>query len=149
MIADVIRNPRFSYFFSFMLGVGLIVIILHKDCNSNSELCQRYKSPNLLEVKDSIYIIGSDCYKFKDVQVKCPVDNKNLVEPFNNASSVVYGRQDSLNLAEPFRVVENNPYGRSYSPNKIEPFEPLNYSHEQNENIIENFKGEFNSRNAN
>ena len=122
MIADVIRNPRFSYFFSFMLGVGLVVIILHKDCNSNSKLCQRYKSPSLAEIKDSIYIIGTDCYKFKDVQIKCPTDTSNLVEPF--------------------KIIEKNPYDRQDSSNITQSFNSL----KQTENIIETFKSEFNSR---
>jgi hypothetical protein len=81
MIADIIRNPRFSYFFNFIIGVGIMVIIFHRDCNSNSALCQKLKAPSISEIKDSIYIIGTDCYKFKDIQVKCPNDG-NLVEAY-------------------------------------------------------------------
>jgi hypothetical protein len=81
MIADVIRNPRFSYFFSFIIGVGIMVIIFHRDCTSNSLLCQKLKAPSISEIKDAIYIIGTDCYKFKDVQVKCS-DDGNLIEAY-------------------------------------------------------------------
>jgi hypothetical protein len=86
MLADAIRNPRFSYFFSFMLGVGVMVIIFHKECKEGDSKCTKNKAPSIEEVKDSIYVIGSSCYKFKDTQIKCP-DDGNIVESFKQEFS--------------------------------------------------------------
>jgi len=82
MLADAIRNPRFTYFFSFMLGVGLMVIIFHQDCKDGDSKCTKNKAPPVKDIEESIYIVGQDCYKFKEIQVKCPENNGNLVESF-------------------------------------------------------------------
>jgi hypothetical protein len=69
-----------------MLGVGLMVIIFHKDCKEGDSKCTKNKSPPITEVNDSIYVIGDSCYKFKDAQVKCPEDG-NVVESFKQEFS--------------------------------------------------------------
>ena len=84
MLADVMRNPKFGYVFSFLIGVGLIIIVLGKDCTpqgDGSKSCRIMKAPAPEEVKKATYLIGSDCYKFKTITVKCP-QNETVVESF-------------------------------------------------------------------
>jgi hypothetical protein len=81
MLADVMRNPKFGHIFSFILGVGLIVVVLHQDCKEgNAAGCKRMKAPSPGEVQDAVYNIGGDCYKFKTKQVACPA--KDVIESF-------------------------------------------------------------------
>ncbi len=79
MLADVMRNPKFGFVFSFLLGVGLAVIVLQKDCKTNA--CKVTKAPSPKDIEEQIYIIGSDCYKFFPKQTKCP-DKGEVIESF-------------------------------------------------------------------
>jgi hypothetical protein len=80
MLADVMRNPKFGYMFSFLIGIGLAVIVLQRDCKSGGG-CKVTKAPVPKDVADQTYIIGSDCYKFSTRQVKCP-DVGEVIESF-------------------------------------------------------------------
>jgi hypothetical protein len=81
------RNPKFGYVFSFLLGVGLIVIVMHRDCTGADSLgqsaksCRVAKAPAPAEVMAATYIIDSDCYKFKTAQIACP-SGGDVVESF-------------------------------------------------------------------
>jgi hypothetical protein len=79
MLADVMRNPKFGYVFSFLLGVGLMVIVMHRECKDGS--CKKSKAPVPGEVTDTVYMIESDCYKFKTKQVHCPSEGE-VIESF-------------------------------------------------------------------
>ena len=79
MLADVMRNPKFGFVFSFILGVGLAVIVFQANCRAGE--CKVTKAPSPKDVEDQIYIIGSDCYKFSPKQMKCP-DNGDIIESF-------------------------------------------------------------------
>jgi hypothetical protein len=83
MLADVLRNPKFGFVFSFILGVGMTVILMHRECKGDagdSRGCKRMKAPVPSEVQENTYIIGMDCYKFKTKQVTCPA--ADVIESF-------------------------------------------------------------------
>ena len=79
MIVDAIKNPLFGSLVSFMLGLA-IVLIIAPICHGKE--CMVVKAPPIHEVRDSIYHIGSKCYKFETVQLDCPA--QGVVEAFEN-----------------------------------------------------------------
>lgn len=83
MLADVMRNQKFGYVFSFFIGIGLAVMVLQKDCKSGGTGCKTLKAPNPKDIAEYTYIIGSDCYKFSPRQVKCP-EKGDVIESFKH-----------------------------------------------------------------
>jgi hypothetical protein len=79
MIIDAIKNPLFGSLVSFMLGLA-IVLIIAPICHGKE--CMIVKAPPIHEVRDSIYHIGTKCYKFETVQLDCPA--QGVVEAFEN-----------------------------------------------------------------
>jgi hypothetical protein len=79
MIVDAIKNPLFGSLVSFMLGLA-IVLIIAPICHGKE--CMIVKAPPIHEVRDSIYHIGTKCYKFETVQLDCPA--QGVVEAFEN-----------------------------------------------------------------
>jgi len=79
MIIDAIKGPLFRILVSFMLGVA-IVMVVSPICRGSS--CMIIKAPPLHEVKDTVYHIGSKCYKFTPVGMDCPASG--VVEAFEN-----------------------------------------------------------------
>jgi hypothetical protein len=79
MIVDAIKNPMFGMMVSFMLGLA-IVLIIAPICHGKE--CMIVKAPPIHEVRDSIYHIGTKCYKFETVQLDCPA--QGVVEAFEN-----------------------------------------------------------------
>lgn len=79
MIIDAIKNPLFGSLVSFMFGLA-IVLIIAPICHGKE--CMIVKAPPIHEVRDSIYHIGSKCYKFETVQLDCPA--QGVVEAFEN-----------------------------------------------------------------
>lgn len=75
----VIKNPLFGSLVSFMLGLA-IVLIIAPICHGKE--CMIVKAPPIHEVRDSIYHIGTKCYKFETVQLDCPA--QGVVEAFEN-----------------------------------------------------------------
>lgn len=79
MIIDALKKPVFGMAISFMLGVA-IVMILSPICHGKS--CMLVKAPPLHEIKESVYQIGSKCYKFDAVGMDCPASG--AIEAFEN-----------------------------------------------------------------
>ena len=79
MIIDAIKNPLFGSLVSFMLGLA-IVLIIAPICHGKE--CMIVKAPPIHEVRDSIYHIGTKCYKFETLQLDCPA--QGVVEAFEN-----------------------------------------------------------------
>jgi hypothetical protein len=79
MMIGVIKNPLFGSLVSFMLGLA-IVLIIAPICHGKE--CMIVKAPPIHEVRDSIYHIGTKCYKFETVQLDCPA--QGVVEAFEN-----------------------------------------------------------------
>jgi hypothetical protein len=79
MMIGIIKNPLFGSLVSFMLGLA-IVLIIAPICHGKE--CMIVKAPPINEVRDSIYHIGTKCYKFETVQLDCPA--QGVVEAFEN-----------------------------------------------------------------
>ena len=77
MLIDILKDKRFNYVFSFLMGIFLC-ILARPICKGES--CFSLKSPPITEIKESAYKIGDTCYKFVPKEVKCPVSG--VVEPF-------------------------------------------------------------------
>jgi hypothetical protein len=83
MLSDYIRNPKFGYLFSFIMGVGLIVI-LGGDTNCKGDECKRIKAPPAGEVKDAVFRLKDKCYKFQTTTSECA---GNIVEAFKGSAA--------------------------------------------------------------
>jgi len=79
MIIDAIKGPLFGSIVSFMLGVA-IVMVVSPICHGPS--CMIIRAPPIHEVKNTVYHIGSKCYKFTPVGMDCP--ESGIVEAFEN-----------------------------------------------------------------
>lgn len=77
MLTDYIRNPKFGYLFSFILGVGVIVIVSGSGCVG--EACMRYKAPPANDINGAVYKFKDKCYSFKTATTGCM---GNIVEAF-------------------------------------------------------------------
>lgn len=64
---------------SFLFGIALIVV-LAPICRGKD--CIIVKAPPVHEIKESIYQIGSKCYKFDTVLLDCPASG--VIEAFEN-----------------------------------------------------------------
>ena len=80
MLIDYIRNPKFGYLFSFIVGVGLIVVISGNGCVGDA--CVRYKAPPVADVNDAVYKFKNKCFKFKTDTTDC---TGAVVESFKGA----------------------------------------------------------------
>jgi hypothetical protein len=77
MLLDYIKSPTFGYLFSFMIGVGVIVIIAGGDCKGDE--CVKLKAPPVTEIKQSVYKLNNKCYKFSEETTECM---GNVIESF-------------------------------------------------------------------
>jgi len=68
-VLELLKDERFSLFFSFILGLG-IVSLLRPIC-SGSE-CNKDKAPNVKDFDNMVYRFGGKCYEFKHTTVACP-----------------------------------------------------------------------------
>lgn len=78
-ILHLLKDERFSLFFSFILGLG-IVCLMRPMC-SGSE-CNRDKAPNDKDFDNMVYRFGGKCYEFKHATVACPPEG--AVEAFGS-----------------------------------------------------------------
>lgn len=78
-IIDAVKGPAFGIIVSFMLGLALIMVV-SPICHGTA--CMIVKAPPIHEVKDTIYHIGTKCYKFDTVQMDCPASG--AIEAFEN-----------------------------------------------------------------
>jgi len=65
----VLNDERFSIFFSFILGLGIVSLI--RPICSGSE-CNKDKAPNDKDFDNMVYRFGGKCYEFKHTIVSCP-----------------------------------------------------------------------------
>jgi hypothetical protein len=79
MISKALHSPIFGMMVSFMLGLA-IVVVAAPICRGKD--CMIVKAPPLHEVKDTVYHIGSKCYKFTPTGMDCPASG--VVEAFEN-----------------------------------------------------------------
>jgi hypothetical protein len=82
MLVDILKDPRFNTFFSFLMGV-FIILLMRPICKG--EECFSYKAPPVKEIKEHAYKIGYICYKFVPKETKCPMTG--VVEPFQWSAS--------------------------------------------------------------
>jgi hypothetical protein len=81
MLIDILKDKRFDTFFSFLMGVFLI-LLARPICKGES--CFSYKSPSVKTITEHAYKIGDTCYKFVPKDTKCPLTG--VVEPFQWAT---------------------------------------------------------------
>jgi len=77
MLIDILKDKRFDYVFSFLMGV-FIMICARPVCKGDA--CFSFKAPPVKDIKEHAYKIGDTCYKFVPKEVKCPMTG--VVEPF-------------------------------------------------------------------
>lgn len=75
-IQKLLNSTSGKYIFSIILGIGL-ASLFRKACNSRN--CLVFKSPEINDIKNSIYSYGDKCYKFIPKATKC-VSTKKIVE---------------------------------------------------------------------
>jgi len=79
MLLDYIKSPKFGYLFSFVIGVGIIVIIAGGDCKGDD--CVALKAPPVKEIQDHVYKLKGKCYKFTEETTECA---GNIIESFKS-----------------------------------------------------------------
>ncbi len=82
MLIDILKDKRFDTFFSFLMGV-FIILLIRPVCKGAD--CFSYKAPSVKTITEHAYKIGDSCYKFVPKDVKCPTSG--VVEPFQWTAS--------------------------------------------------------------
>ncbi len=77
MLLDYIKSPKFGYLFSFVIGVGIVIILAGGDCKGDE--CVKLKAPPVSEINGSIYKLNGKCYKFSEETIEC---KGNIIESF-------------------------------------------------------------------
>ena len=81
-VLNFLKDERFSLFFSFVLGIGLICMF-RPICSGDE--CNVSKAPSDQNFDKFIYRMGGGkCYEFKTEIVKCPVSG--TIEAFQECS---------------------------------------------------------------
>lgn len=65
-IVKLLHNPPSRSFLSFLIGLGLIVLILHRPTFTEKTL-----SMSVADVESKIVRHGDSCYKFRAEDVEC------------------------------------------------------------------------------
>jgi hypothetical protein len=82
-VLNFLKDERFSLFFSFVLGIGLICMF-RPICSGDE--CNISKAPEEKDFDKYVYRMGSKCYEFKSEIVECPTSG--TIEAFRECSSV-------------------------------------------------------------
>jgi hypothetical protein len=77
MLIDILKDPKFDFAFSFLMGVFLM-LLARPVCKGDA--CFSYKAPPMKEIREKAYKIEDKCYKFVPKDIKCP--SVGVVEPF-------------------------------------------------------------------
>jgi hypothetical protein len=90
-VLNFLKDERFSLFFSFVLGIG-IVCVLRPICSGDE--CNVTKAPSDKDFDKYVYRMGGGkCYEFKSEIVECPASG--AIEAFRECTTTSNG--------EPFR----------------------------------------------
>jgi hypothetical protein len=81
-INSLLQDEKFNYFFSLILGIGLICVI--RPMCSGKE-CATLKPPMEKDFGQYVYRLAEKCYEFKTNVVKCPATG--AIEAFRSCSS--------------------------------------------------------------
>lgn len=65
-ILKVLHNPKSMCFFSFLIGVGFIIMLLHRPVQS-----ERTLSISIEDVESKVVRHDDKCYKFRAEDTKC------------------------------------------------------------------------------
>jgi hypothetical protein len=65
-ILKVLHNPNSACFFSFLIGFGLIILILHRPTQNQKNL-----SMSVEEIESKVVRHGNTCYKYRAEDTKC------------------------------------------------------------------------------
>ena len=65
-ILKVIHNPTSACFFSFLIGFGFIILILHRPTYNQKSLAMSVE-----DVESNIVRHGNKCYKYRAEDTKC------------------------------------------------------------------------------
>lgn len=68
---EILKTERFATMFSFIIGFGLIAILIPV-CKGDE--CFLKKAPSVEDMKKSTYHIGKNCYQFTSETVECPAE---------------------------------------------------------------------------
>lgn len=82
MLLDYIKSPKFGYLFSFVIGVGIIVILAGGDCKGDE--CVQLKAPSVATLQGNIYKLKGKCYKFTEETTDC---TGTIIESFKSVFS--------------------------------------------------------------
>lgn len=74
---EILKNKSYDIVFSIVLGIGLIAL-LKPGCKGG--ICSVKKAPNMDEIQESTYQIGTKCYQFHSTPIDCPASG--VIEPF-------------------------------------------------------------------
>lgn len=66
-IVDVIRNPQANLVFSFIVGLGLAVLLFHRP-----QKTRNVSAVSPAELKDALTKVDGKCYRFKIEDASCP-----------------------------------------------------------------------------
>ncbi len=88
-LESLLHDEKFNYFFSFVLGIGLICI-LRPMCSGKE--CTTLKPPQEKDFDRYVYRLADKCYSFKTKVIKCPLSG--AIEAFRPSSSSAPFKQD-------------------------------------------------------
>lgn len=77
MLWDFMKSKKFNFFFSVIVGVGLVAI-LRPACNGPR--CITLKAPPVSEIRNRTYQLGTKCYQFTLKNMECP--KQGVIEAF-------------------------------------------------------------------
>lgn len=98
---NLLKDPRFNTFFSFVVGLGLICI-LRPMCTGPE--CVLTKPPSEADFDKNVYRMGGGkCYQFKTEVVDCP--SSGMIEAFEAKSN--FANRDTI-IGSPVYLLNAN-----------------------------------------
>lgn len=89
-INALLQDEKFNYFFSLILGIGIICVI--RPMCSGKE-CASVKPPMEKDFGKYVYRLADKCYEFKTKTLHCP--STGAIEAFHSRSSDTFSRRTS------------------------------------------------------
>lgn len=72
-VANIIKKPEANFFFSFVVGLGLAVLMFHRP---QSEIEVSAIPPS--ELKDMVTRVDGTCYRYRIEDASCPAAGVSL-----------------------------------------------------------------------